>query len=39
MAVRRDNPHLARPAAMFADRWQAAYPGFNPADYLARRGD
>jgi hypothetical protein len=39
VALRRDGPRFARLAALFADRWQAVYPGFAPADYLSRRSD
>jgi hypothetical protein len=39
VALRRNSPHFARLAALFADRWQAAYPGFASTNYLARRSD
>jgi hypothetical protein len=39
VALRRDSPRFASLAALFAARWQAAYPGLPVADYLARQGD
>ena len=36
-ALRRDGPRFAPLAALFAARWQATYPGLNPADHAATR--
>jgi hypothetical protein len=37
LAIRRDSPAFAELSALFLARWSAAFPGFSPDDYAARR--
>ena len=37
LALRQDGPHYAILADLFARRWQAAYAGLRPDDYVARQ--
>ena len=37
VALRKDSPHFSLLQALFAARWQAAYPGFRLTDHLAQR--
>ncbi len=38
MALRRDSPRFVRLSTLFAEHWQAAYPGRRLTDHLARPG-
>jgi hypothetical protein len=39
VALRKDGPRFAQLSALFADRWQAAYPGVPMSDHRAHRGN